>query len=100
MRWRAVSKRIKKETEALAGVFRCHSQRLEHNVLDVTAVNTNRSTGDFDTVDNSVVRLRTDLAKQIRLAVLDRALEQRQVLIDRRSERMVHRIIAAVIVVV
>ena len=62
-------------------------------------MNPDGSAGDFDTVDHRVISLRAQPAKQFRPAVY-RTVEHRQVFVQRRGERMMHRIVPAVIFVI
>src|SRR3546814_10580502 len=56
MRRRSVLQSIEQEAELIARFFRADIQRTEHFALNLGAVNTNRASAHFPTVQNHVVR--------------------------------------------
>src|SRR5947209_6926963 len=92
VRRRAVLQRVEEETEALARLLFRQSQGFEDEPLHVAPVDADRAARDLDAVDHSVVSLRAKPAEQPGLSALDRALKQRQVFVERRGERVVHRV--------
>src|SRR5688572_28055273 len=75
MRRSAILECVEKEPETLARFIRRHSQRLENESLHVASVNTNRSAGHLDTIDDRVVCLRTNLREQVCLTTFNGAFE-------------------------
>jgi len=87
----AVFKSIKQESELLPRFLVAESQHLEHQLLDLLAVDPYRSPSYLDTVDNQVVGIGPNLARI--------GFHQAKVIGIRRSERMVHCIIARCLII-
>ncbi len=98
MRRRAVGERVEEETKARARRLFCHPERFENDGLHVAAVDPDRAARDFDAVDNRVIRFGAQRGEQLRFAIHG-AFEQGHVFVQRRRERMMHRIITAIVFV-
>src|SRR5207253_10935601 len=98
MRWRAVGQRVKKETKASLSILLIHAQSLENKCLNIATMNSDRTAGHFDSVNHRVVRFGAEPGKQLRFTVYG-TFQRRYVFVQRRRERMMHRVIAAIIFV-
>src|SRR5215475_7214776 len=92
VRRRAVTERVQEEAEFFARLFFAHSERLEDSRLYVRAVDSDRAAAQLGAVEDQVVGLG---AHRTRIA-----FELVQVIVDRRGERVVHRVPSLVVFVV
>src|SRR5205085_6398051 len=97
---RAVLQGIEEEAEARARSVLGHADGLEDEPLHVLPVDTDRAARDLYAVDDRVVSLGANLAEQVRFVIRQRALKEWQVFVERRGERVVHRIITPVVLVI
>src|SRR5437763_3325071 len=94
VRWRAVFERFQKESEAGAGFFVAHAERLKDFALNILAMNTDRARPKLGSIQHNVVRQRANFAQR-RLGVvhgINIGLELRHVFFVERCEGMVRRI--------
>ena len=97
----AVFESVEKKAEPLARLFRRHAESLEIQVLDLFLMDTDRSAGTFVAVDHGIVGLRPHLPEQMMLRiVIDRRPKQLEVLVHRRREGMMCRIVAVGLLIV
>ena len=87
VRRRAVAQRVEQEAEARLRLLLGDAERGEHLLLDLGAVDTDRAAADLDAVDHDVVAARAQRARVGEVA-------------GRGGERMVHRVPAALGLVV
>src|SRR5690348_1103738 len=67
---RAVFERLEEESEAGAGFFVAHPQRLENLRLNILTMDTNRTRAEFGAIQHDVISKRANLAEW-RLGVMD-----------------------------
>ena len=87
MRRYTVLEGLHQEAELLLRLLRCEAKLLEHLLLNVSLVDTNRTTAELCTVEDDIVCLRTYGALI--------GIDHREVLLHRHRERMMHRLVTA-----